>query len=499
VLLSATFYSLAFPPWNVSLLAWVALVPLLVALPGLGAAGAAAYGFLWGAAVLTGIGYWVPGALSYYWQQPYWFGFVFAQGVAYVFMGQYFALFGLGHRRLASRWTGWVRACLVAALYVSCELARASFLTGHPWLLLGYALVPHVTLIQIADLGGVYVLSFVLALTSALVAEAILRRGRPLGMRMRPLIGAALVVAGVRLYGAARLAVPLPSEPQVPVMIVQGNADLGSAWRQEFYGRGLEEYLRLTVKVAARTHPRLVVWPESAVTFFLEDEPLYLRAITRVLDMHGADLIVGGPRKEGAEPRYFNSAFYVTEGRIEGRYDKVHLLPFAEYFPLRTIQFLRRRFERVRYFTPAEEPALLRTRFGDAATLICFEAIFPEIVRRQTTAGAAFMVNLSNDGWFGPTAGADQHLLMVALRAVESRLWVIRATTTGVSAFVDPYGRITARAPLFEAATLEAHIVPMHVATPYERFGDVFAWLCVLVSAAGLLGRAPRTDRGAVS
>jgi apolipoprotein N-acyltransferase len=487
VLLSAGLYCAAFPPWNASLLAWIALAPFLVALRGLGTAGAATSGFLWGTAVLSGIGYWVPGALSYYWQQPYWFGFLFALGVAIVFMGQYFAVFALGCIRIASRWSGWSRPWLLAALYVTCELARAKLLTGHPWLLLGYALVPNVTLMQAADVGGVYLLSFALALTGAFVAEAIGRRGESLAARARPVVAAGLVVATLWLYGTIRLATPLPTEPQLPVMIVQGNTDLGSSWRQEFYGKGLEEYLRLTLDGAARTHPRLVVWPESAVTFFLADEPLYLHAITRVLEMRDVDLILGGPRKEGDETRYFNSAFYVTDGRIEARYDKVHLLPFAEYFPLRTIQFLRRRFERVRYFTAADEPALLRTRFGDVATLICFEAIFPEVVRRQTAAGAALMVNLSNDGWFGPTAGVDQHLMMVAMRAVESRLWVIRATTTGVSAVVDPHGRITTRAPVFTAATIDERVVPMQVTTPYERVGDLFAWLCALVAVAALV------------
>jgi apolipoprotein N-acyltransferase len=491
VLLSAGMYCLAFPPWNLSLVAWIALVPFLVAVRGVPPLRAALLGFAWGTAVLSGIGYWVPGALSYYWEQPYWFGFLFALGVAVVFMGQYFALFAIGCARIEARWSPWSRPFLIAALYVSCELARARLLTGHPWLLLGYALVPHVALVQIAELGGVYLLSFVLALTSAFVAECFRPRGPTrLTTRARPLIGAALVVLTVWLYGTIRLSVPLPSEPEIPVMVVQGNNDLGAVWHEEFYGRGLEEYLRLTTAGAAKTTPRLVVWPESAVTFFLEDDPRWLSSMMPVLERHHIDLIVGGPRKEGTDTRFFNSAFYLTpEHRIESRYDKVHLLPFAEYFPLRTIQFLRRQFERVRYFTAAEAPVPLHTRFGDVATLICFEAIFPEVVRQQTASGAVLMVNLSNDGWFGRSAGADQHLMMVALRAVENRLWVVRATTTGISAIVDPYGRITTRAPVFTAGTIDARVVPMNVTTPYERVGDLFAWLCVLLAAGALLGR----------
>jgi apolipoprotein N-acyltransferase len=484
ILLSAAAYCLAFPPWGLAAVAWIAVVPFLLALRGLPPLRAAGAGFLWGTATLSGIGYWVPGALAYYWQQPYWFGFSFALGVAVVFMGSYFTAFGLVYARLATRWSGTALALVTATTWVTCELARAHLLTGHPWLLLGYALVPHPLLMQGADLGGVYLLSFVVALVNACVAETL--RGR-----VRMLAVAAGVLVVVSAYGAFRLRAPLPTEPEVPVMVVQGNVDLGFQWREEFYGQGLDRYLKLTLEGAARSHPQLIVWPESAVTFFLDEEPLYAAAIADVLGRTGADLIVGGPRREGAPSRFYNAAFYLKpDGTIASHYDKVRLLPFAEYFPLRTIELLRRKFERVQHFTPAETPSMLHTRFGVVATVICFEAIFPEVVRLQTAAGASLLVNLSNDGWFGPTAGSDQHLAMVALRAVESRLWVVRATTTGVSAIVDPWGRIVARAPLFAATTLDARVVPMRVTTVYERVGDAFAWGCVVVTVAGvLLGR----------
>jgi apolipoprotein N-acyltransferase len=461
ILLSAGAYVAAFPPWNVTPLAWVALVPFLVALRGLGPWRAAGAGFLWGTAVLSGIGSWVPGGLALYWQQPYGLAFGFALGVAVVFMGQYFALFAVGYGWLRTRWSPGALPWLAAALYVACEFARGRLLTGHPWLLLGYALVPYPTVSQVADVGGVYALSFVLVLANAALVEAVASR------RVRPLVPAAVTVAAVAAYGAFRLSSPLPTAPELPLLVVQGNVDLGSQWRRDLYGEGLERYLRLTSEGAAAAHPRLVVWPESAVTFFLEDEALYRSAIGRVLAAADADLIAGGPRQDGEGTRFFNSAFYLTpDARIAGHYDKVHLLPFAEYFPFNTSTFLRRRFERVRSFTAAETPTLLHTRFGDVATLICFEAIFPEVVRRQTAAGASLLVNLSNDGWFGRGAGADQHLMMVALRAVENRMWVVRATTTGVSAIVDPYGRITERTSLFSARTIASRVVPMLVDTP---------------------------------
>ncbi|HYD49556.1 MAG TPA: apolipoprotein N-acyltransferase, partial [Terriglobales bacterium] len=181
---------------------------------------------------------------------------------------------------------------------------------------------------------------------------------------------------------------------------------------------------------------------------------------------------------------YYNSAFAIQPGgAITARYDKEHLLPFGEYFPLRTIRLLRRNFERVRSFTPGVSDVPLETRLGRTAVVICFEAVFPELVRRRME-GAEVLVNLSNDAWLGDNAGPRQHALMVAMRAIETRSWVVRATTTGVSAFIDPHGRVVAATEMNVAAVLDRSVVPLQITTLYERTGDLFAYACV---AAALL------------
>jgi apolipoprotein N-acyltransferase len=259
---------------------------------------------------------------------------------------------------------------------------------------------------------------------------------------------------------------------------------MGTHWNRERLGQSFALYLDLSRKTAAAAPaPDLIVWPESAVTIHYDREPDYQRRFARVLQGIGADVILGGPHHDltdPANPRYFNSAYYVTaDGVPRSRYDKVRLLPFAEYFPLKAIEFLRRRFERVRVFTPADEAHLLQTRFGPVATVICFEGIYPHLVRNLMAQGAKLFVNLSNDAWLEADTGMEQHLAMVTVRAIENRTWAIRATPNGISAVVDPYGRVVIRGEPHTLAALRAEVVPMDVDTVYKRYGDVFAYACL--------------------
>ncbi len=289
-------------------------------------------------------------------------------------------------------------------------------------------------------------------------------------------------------YGSFRLAQRFPQDEARHVAVIQGNNDPGWQWKSEFHAQSLDTYLRLT-SAALRHRPALIVWPESAVTFFPALESYYRDKLMRLIGTGDVELILGAPHadtSQSTQPRYFNSAFHIAGGEINGRYDKVHLLPFAEYFPLQTISLLRRRFEQVRTFTPGGAPQLLASPLGPAAVVICFEGIFPALVRTYMQADAAVLLNLSNDAWLGAGAGPEQHLAMVALRAVENRTWVIRATTTGISAIIDPYGRIVARTRENEEAILEHDVRAVHFTTLYERIGDSFAWACALLVLAML-------------
>lgn len=452
VLVSAGLYALSFPPWGFAGLIWIALVPLLAVLRQTRPARSFLAGLLWGTTMIWAVGHWVPAALSTYWGQPTWFGILCSLLGSLVFVGLYIGGFGLCVSLLARRYAGVARCAAIAVLWVAWEVARGRLLTGDPWLLIGYGLTPWPTWIQVADAGGIYLVSLIVAYANACIAEVAF--GRPLSMRSLAMVSGSLaaMLLGTYAYGVVRLGADLAETPSAAVAVIQGNNDLGSQWRSQHYGKGLDDYLRLSQQALARGPVDLLVWPENAVTFFLAHEPAYQDLIRRFLADGNVDLIVGAPHYEDpdpAQPRYYNSAFYMTAADgLRGRYDKVHLLPFGEYFPLRTIGLLRRRFERVRTFTPGSDVQLLETKLGKVAVVICFEAIFPELVRKRMSTGAGVLVNLSNDAWLGGASGAEQHLAMIPMRAVENRTWVVRATTTGVSAIIDPQGRVRERSEL---------------------------------------------------
>jgi apolipoprotein N-acyltransferase len=495
VVLSALLHAIAFPPWHQSLAGWVALAPFLLALRGVGGGRALSLGLLWGTVSIWLQGYWVPLGISHYYDQPLLFGILFSLAASVVFYATYAAAFAFCVTRLPRRWSAFPRTLAIAAIFVSWEWARASLLTGDPWLLLGYALVPGLGFAQIADIGGVYILSFFLVLANAALVECWVGFGEESGVRLKEaLTTLALAVMLPGVYGVWQLLNPIAPGPALSVAVVQGNQDLGAHWQEEFYGIGLDDYLELS-DAAAQAGTELIVWPESSVNFFLATDAPYRFTLESAVAEWDTELILGGPHREGGDAAgasYRNSAFYLTpeDGLVE-RYDKQRLLPFAEYFPLRMIEFLRR-FERVRSFTPGEGPSFVETSHGRIAIAICFEAIFPGSVRAQMNKGAKLLVNLSNDAWLGPGAGPEQHLLMVRLRAIENRTWVVRSTTTGISALINPYGSIERELGRDIQGVLRGAVGLLSISTFYQRHGDVFALACLIVSllALGLSRRA---------
>jgi apolipoprotein N-acyltransferase len=493
--LSGVAMGSAFPPASLRPLAWIGMVPLLLALRGasLGAALALTWGFtLIGAWV---VGSWLPASVAHYFLQPLALGYAFFLGTATGMAALYYMGWAAVHRACAGRLDPRWLPLASAAAWTAAELGRARLLgvlglfVGNPWGLLGYSQADIPALVQVASVTGIYGTSFAIVACNVALAEA-LQGGRAGGAaRRRRLAGLAIGLAPALLVvttGATSLRgapAPTPGPAAVPVAAVQGNVDVGTRWRSDLYGQNLDVYLRETV-AALRAQPgSIVVWPEAALTFFLEDEPLYAAAIGRVLAAGGGELLVGGPRREGAEgdgARYYNSVFAVdAHGALRARYDKQHLVPFSEYFPLRRIDLLRRNFERVRSFAHGAPGPPLPTRAGGAGVLLCNESMLPEDAGARVREGATWLVVPSNDGWIPSRRFADHLFDIVRLRAIEQRRWLVRASTSGPSAIVDPWGRVQGHSPPFERTHLTGWIEPRHERTPYARFGDAFAALCV--------------------
>lgn len=496
-LLSALLFGLAFPPTGWKPLAWIALVPLLVALRSGSAGRAVALACAWSVLAAYVVGDWMPEAVSVYFLQPQPVGFLVFLGIVASMAAPYYAAFALVARRLPRCVPPVVLPLVTAAAWVSIELGRGRLMTGtpffigNPWGLIGYSQVGIDVLVQIASVTGVYGIGFAIVAVNAGLAElwfargagrAGLRRVAPLVVGMVPL-GIVLVHGALALRGAES-----ETGATTPVAIVQGHVDLGTRWRSDFYGKNLDTYLQLTREALAAGEARTVIWPEGALTFFLEQEPQLRAAIARVLDAGSAELVVGGPRQVEGEPgAYSNSIFHLSSsGETAGRYDKEFLVPFTEYVPFREIDLVRRRFEGARTFTPGRTPAPLETDAGRAGVLVCNEAMLPEVAARRVEAGAQVLFNPSNDTWIPDVKFTDHLFDVVSLRAVEQRRYLVRASTSGPSAIVDPWGRVLVRSAAFERQIVLGEVRAREGRSVYARVGDLFAFACLALVAVSV-------------
>ena len=463
---SGAIYAAAFPPVSCALVAWVALVPLLVACATLSPLRAALAGMCWTMVAAAGVAAFLPGMLARYFGLaivPSWIAaLAIAAGMHGLFAGAYAA------------WVAWLvgrRAAhplLLASGWMVCEFARARCPSSGPWALTAYSQLDWTPLIQSADLAGPYAIGMLVAAVNACAAAALMPalRGR------RPLLAASATVAALAaalLYGEWRLGQTFGDGPTIAVAVVQGGAPPADrAMRPERLAR----YVDLT-RSGAAPETKLVVWPESAVEAYLEEPSTTRDVVLRVAADARADLVLGGPHFESSASgtRYHNSAYLVRDGRLGARYDKHRLVPFAE---------------EGRY-TPGLGAVVLPASHLSLGMVLCVESMFPDLVRRAVGEGAEALVNLSNDAWFGDAAPARHQLDMATLRAVESRRYLVRAAATGFSAIVDPYGRTLARSEFGTNQVLNATVRASHVETPYQRWGDAFAWTVIAIVAGATL------------
>lgn len=487
-ILSGVLLALSFPTPGLSLLAWFALVPLLIVIGKKSPNNAFRLGFTSGVAAYGCIFYWLNIVMIQYGKLPWFLSFpVFLLMVAYLAL--YVALLAWLVRKGEER--GLPLLLTFPVFWVSLEYVRSWLLTGFPWADLGHTLYRTLPLIQVADVTGVYGLSALIAFANAVICLII--RGLTGRERIFPTRGALLLLgllAGTLVYGFYRLNEPRGTDT-LKIALVQGNIDQSIKWDPSFQEATVSIYERLS-REACSSGADLVVWPESAVPFYFQsggDDASRIRGLAGELK---SCMVFGSPAYDMAEGKvkYLNSAFLLSPaGTLLGRSDKVHLVPFGEYVPLgKLLFFVNKMVEGIGEFSPGEKIAPLDTGKGKIGVLVCFEGIFPEIARKYVQAGSRMLVNITNDAWFGRSSAPYQHLSITVFRAVENRVPLVRAANTGITSIIDSKGHIQGSTPLFREAILTGEVPLGSGGSIYNRYGDLFAILCLAVSViiAGL-------------
>jgi apolipoprotein N-acyltransferase len=400
-------------------------------------------------------------------------------------MALFWALAGWGAALMAQ---GRTRLLGLGALLLALELVRGHLFGGFPWAMLGHVLID-TPLRAVAAFGGAGALSFLVVAPTMLVALP-----QPRQSRFLAIIGSGAALAALWVWGSLETALP-PDRTQI-VRLAQPNAVQSEKWQAD---NAITHFRRLLGQTAApaQTPPALVIWPETAVPFLLEDPGEGLILMADALAAHGPDTQLAFGVQRGISGKYYNSlAVLDSRAQVTATYDKHHLVPFGEYIPLAEwlsgTPVAGLAGQALLGYSPGPGPQVLNMGdLGRVLPLICYESIFPRHAR--TTPRADWILQITNDGWFGELTGPYQHLAQARLRAMETGLPVIRVANTGVSAVIDARGGVVAYLPLGAQAYLDAAIPGALPQTLYTQWGDVPLWIAlVLVLGAVLIRRSAR-------
>ena len=470
----------AFPPFEVSILGWFALVPLLLAVKGGTTRSNFLYGYVAGLVFFGSLLYWlvnvtVPGMI-----------------IVVLMMAVYYAVFAV-IAGFAIKYS--MDLFLLPFAWVVLEYIRSHLFSGFPWGGLGYSQYRNINMIQIADITGAYGVSFVMIAFSAAVYALLTRSKR----KMYYMMVALLFMIISTSYGVHRFNnLPVWASPRISV--VQANIPQEQKWSGGFEESIIQEYAALT-ELAAEDSPDMIIWPETAYPYLISDSDVNDNEIDTLAAKLKIPLLAG--IVYGDNGRYYNSAVLYEGSRgIHDMYYKTHLVPFGEYIPLeRYISFIRKNIDKpIGDFARGDKYTLFplrssssengeggtilrQTNFFKFGVLICFEDIFPYIAREFAAGGANILINITNDAWFGPTAAARQHLAASVFRAVENRVPVVRAANTGVSGFIEPTGRIISTVNIsgrevFVQGIDTASVTVVRSRTHYTAYGDIFVFFC---------------------
>jgi apolipoprotein N-acyltransferase len=508
-LLSAVLQILPFsiagpvPLWR-RVFCWFCLVPLLYALLSCNPAGkplrpyqAALLAYFSGVVWYAGNCYWIYRTMHIYASIPT----IASIGILILFslyLGLYQALFGALVGTLRAQHSRTVVLLAVPFLWVAVELARAR-ITGFPWDLLGYVQVDNLTLTRLAPWTGVMGISFMIAAVNAL--WLIRPATMPLRAKFLP-AGAAALLVMLATVAVARNRSNVPEATQSVATLLQENLSVGSEatgqveTRQQMLAAFSQLSLHPVIGLTPRDHElygtplnersQIIIWPEAPTDFY-DNDPILRQAISTLAQQANAAVIVNDvtvASYDHGRPSLYNSAsFFLPNGSYAGRYDKMHLVPFGEYTPYKPLFFFVGDLLDDLIFIPGTRRSVFTVGDKKYGTFVCYESIFGDDLRRFPLQGAQVLVNISDDGWYGDTSAPWEHLDMVRMRAIENHRWLLRATNTGVTAAIDPFGRITATIPRHIRTSVQVPFGYCSDITFYSRYGDWFAWLCALATS----------------
>lgn len=500
VILSGLALALAFPKFDLNLMAWVAFVPLLYAIADQPLARVFGYAWLQGLVCYVGSLYWVVITLHNFAGMPVALAvapMILLAAVQALYTGASFLAAQFAARRLLIP-----RLITIPIAWAALEWVRSFFPIGFPWNLLGYAAYRNLELIQFAEFTGVYGVSALIMLFNA-VLFSIIAEDQSGRVQIWSLSGLTALMVAALTFGAIRIGrlERAPAAGQLKVAMVQGNIPQSIKWDPRFLPTSFKVYVDQS-ELAAREHADLIVWPEAAAAFIFQpgdDYPaqlaLHADYRNRLLELArrtGEPILFGAPAIELNDGKVgtYNRAYLVSaHGRVEGFYDKIRLVPFGEYVPLRSVlgYFVDKIVVGFGDMLAGSRQTLFEVAGARLGVLICYESVFPDLTRREVKEGANVLVNITNDAWYGDSSAPYQLLAMAAMRSVESHVPMVRVANTGISAVISPTGRIIARTSLFTRSTEIEPVAWRPQRTLYDVVGDLFAELCFALLAIGLV------------
>ncbi len=477
-ILSGILLILIQPPVSLFPLAFVSLIPLFYSLKKDNLRYSFISGFIAGIVSYLGLVYWVVIAMNRYGGINIYLSFLILL-LFVLYLSLYTGCFALSVSYLEERLS--IPFFLSAPIiWVLLEYLRGIALSGFPWSLLAHSQHNFLSFIQITSITGTYFISYLIVAANCIIYSILRRKSVSIVyIVIISICFIASLIYGYRILGKQ-------DKGTLTVAIVQGNIRQDVKWDDAFKIKTIRTYYNKTVEAGENTH--LVVWPETAMPFIFEQEIQLNRFIKALPTLLNTYLLFGAVSKD-KQGKHHNSAYILGKNdELVGTYSKVHLVPFGEYTPLASyFPFLEKITASGGDFSPGEPHKPIETGIGSIGILICYEGTFPYITNETVRKGAQVLVNITNDAWYDRTSAPYQHFAFYIFRAIETDRYVLRSANTGISAIIDPQGRIKLKTPIFTEGILKGRFSMKNTKTFYVKYGDyfillVFMFLIIIVT-----------------